>query len=160
VYGIEGGANYLFSYDPRKGSFGEVRELAQLTAPHLAGRHDLGYATLSMAIGKDNIIYYAPSSAAFDYSSSEGSEGEIAAYLVSFDPAKGERRDYGKLVDRKSGLRVLGTNAAACGPDGILYLFGAVEEKDDTKATGKVRGEVPFALRLIIVDPAKLRVED
>ncbi len=160
VYGIEGGANYLFSYDPRKGSYGEVKELAQLTAPQLVGRHDLGYATLSMAIGKDNIIYYAPSSAAFDYSGSEGSGGDIAAYLVSFDPAKGTRRDYGKLVDGKSGLRVLGTNAAACGPDGTLYLFGAVEEKDDTKAVGKVRGEVPFALRLIIVDPGRLRVED
>jgi hypothetical protein len=84
----------------------------------------------------------------------------MAAYLVSFDPAKGTRRDYGKLVDGKEGLKVLGTNAAACSPDGILYLFGAVEEKDAARAVGKVRGEVPFALRLIIVDPAKLRVGD
>ncbi|MFB3906207.1 MAG: hypothetical protein ACE15E_22410 [Acidobacteriota bacterium] len=159
IYGIEGGANYLFSYDPHKGTFGEVRELAQLTAPELVGRHDLGYATLSMTIGKDGTIYYAPSSAAFDYSSSEGSGGEIAAYLVSFDPAKDLRRDYGKLVDGKSGLRVLGTNAAACGPDGTLYFFGAVEEKEDAVAVGKVRGEVPFRLRLIIVDPVKLKVE-
>ena len=159
VYGIEGGANYLFSFDPHKGSSGEVRELAQLTAPQLIGRHDLGYATLSMAIGKDNLIYYAPSSTAFDYSSAEALGGEIAAYFVSFDPAKGVRRDYGKLVDAKSGLRVLGTNGAACGPDGTIYLFGAVEDKDATKAVGKVRGEVPFALRLIIVDPAKLKAE-
>jgi hypothetical protein len=159
IYGIEGGANHLFSYDPHKGNFGEVRELAQLTAPELVGRHDLGYATLSMAIGKDNVIYYAPSSAAFDYSSSEGPGGEIAAYLVSFDPVKNVRRDYGKLIDGRKGLRVLGTNAAACGPDGTLYFFGAVEEKDDTRAAGKVRGEVPFSLRLIIVDPARLRVD-
>jgi hypothetical protein len=45
-----------------------------------------------MAIGTDNIIYYAPGSAAFDYSSSEGAAGEMAAYMVSFDPAKGARR--------------------------------------------------------------------
>lgn len=159
VYGIEGGANYLFSFDPRKGSSGQVRELAQLTAPQLAGRHDLGYATLSMTIGKDNLIYYAPSSAAFDYSGSEGSGGEIAAYLVTFDPATGERRDYGRLVDEERGLRVLGTNAAACGPDGTVYLFGAVEERDESKAVGKVRGEVPFTLRLIIINPMRLRAE-
>ncbi len=156
IYGVEGGASYLFSFDPHKGEFGEIKYLAQLTAPALVGRHDLGYAALSMTIGKDNIIYYAANARAFDYSSEAGSVGEIAAYLVSFDPGPGTRQDYGRLMDG-DGRLVLGTQAAACGPDGTLYFFGAVEEKDESRAVGKVRGEKPFALRLIIVDPAQLR---
>ncbi len=159
IYGVEGGASFLFRFNPRQGRYGEIRELAQLTPLHLAGRHDLGYATLSMTLSNDNLIYYAPGSAAFDYSGSEGTVEDMASYLISFNPADGQRRDFGKLVDEKNRLRVLGTNAAACGPDGTLYFFGAVEEKDPNAAAGKMKGKLPFALRLIIVEPAKLRIE-
>jgi hypothetical protein len=156
IYGVEGGASYLFSFDPHKGESGEIRYLSQLTAPALVGRHDLGYAALSMTIGKDNVIYYAANARAFDYSSEAGSLRETAAYLVSFDPARGTRQDYGKLVDA-DGRLVLGTQAAACGPDGTLYFFGAVEEKDQSRAVGKVPGGKAFALRLIVVGSSHLR---
>ncbi|MFC2076178.1 hypothetical protein ACFLT7_03750 [candidate division KSB1 bacterium] len=156
IYGIEGGSSYLFKYDPNKGEYGETEYIADMSAPVIRGTRSLPYATLSMTVGKDNRIYFMPGGSTFDYSSGEGMGGEIASFLVACDPYTKKVTDYGKLMDRKNGIRILGTNAAACGPDGTLYFFGACQEKDSRKAVGKVRGEEPFSLRLIICKPEVL----
>lgn len=159
IYAIEGGASYLVRYSPRKGPYGSAEFLAQMSAPSLRGSHNLPYATLSMTIGKDHRIYFAPGGSVFDYgfpSADGGAEGEIASYLVAYDPDVGQRADYGMLVERATGRSVLGTQGAACGPDGTLYFFGAVEQPDPKRAVGKVLGKLPFILKLIVVDPRRL----
>jgi hypothetical protein len=80
------------------------------------------------------------------------------SYLVSYDPGTRQRVDYGVLVD-KSGGKILGTQGAACGPDGMLYFFGAVEQAAAKPAGGKSQAKAPFALKLIIVDPSRLKPE-
>ena len=160
IYLIEGGASYLSRYDPRQGPHGTVEFLAQMGAPAFSGSHNLPYSTLSMVIGRDHRIYFAPGGSVFDYgfdSEDGGADGEIASYLVAYDPERRQRADYGALVEKKTGRKVLGTQGAACGPDGTLYFFGAVEEPDAKKALPeKVLGRAPFILKLIMVDPRSL----
>jgi hypothetical protein len=154
VYIIEGGASYLSRYDPRAKPYGKVEFLAQLCAPQFRDSHNIPYSTLSMTIGKDHRIYFAPTGTSFDYEA-PGDEGSnkagMMSFLVAYDPATRQRVDYGTLVD-KAGGKILGTQGAACGPDGTLYFFGAVEEPETAK-TGR---RAPFFLKLIVVDPSLL----
>jgi hypothetical protein len=154
IYIMEGGASYLSRYDPRPKPAGAVEFLAQLTAPQFVGSHNIPYSTLSMTIGKDHRIYFAPTGTSFDYETpgDEGANKEgMMSFLVSYDPAARQRFDYGKLVD-KSGGHILGTQGGACGPDGSIYFFGAVEEADN----GKSGKRAPFSLKLIAFNPAQL----
>lgn len=56
----------------------------------------------------------------------------------------------------EDGSRVLGTNAADTGPDGTIYLVGAIEVRPHAGApvlaAGKVAG-VPYRLALLMFRP-------
>lgn len=159
IYAIEGGASYLSRYDPAAGPHGTVEFLTQMCVPAARGTHNVPYSTLSMTIGLDHRIYFAPGGSIFDYgfpSGDGGADGEISSYLVSYDPATKRRTDYGRLIEAGTGRKILGTQGATTGPDGTLYFFGAVEEPDGKKAVQKVLGRAPFVLKLILVDPKRL----
>jgi hypothetical protein len=154
IYIIEGGASYLSRYDPQPKPAGSIELLSQLCAPQFRGSHNIPYATLSMTIGRDQRIYFAPTGTSFDYESpgDEGANKEgMMTFLVVYDPATKQRIDYGKLID-KAGGNILGTQGGACGPDGTIYFFGAVE--GPAAAQGGKRA--PFSLKLIVIDPSHL----
>lgn len=156
IYVMEGGASFLSRYDPKPKPAGRIEFLSQMCAPQFRDTHNIPYSTLSMAIGGDHRIYFAPTGTSFDYESpgDEGSNKEgMMSFLVVFDPASRQRVDYGRLVDRRGG-KILGTQGAACGPDGTLYLFGAVEA-----ASGEGGKRAPFSLKLIVIDSKHLKPE-
>ncbi len=148
-YGVDESATLLFSFDPKAGRDGEVRELGQLCIPEFRDRRDVPYATLSLALGRDRKLYYGAAGREFDYG---GSEAAAASHLITFDLDSGKTEDLGemRLAD---GRKVLGTNAADTGPDGTIYLVGAIEVPAGAEAGGKVGG-VDYRLALLIYRPA------
>ncbi len=148
-YGVEESATILFSFNPRTS---EVRRLGQLSIPSLDESRDIPYATLSLALGRDRKLYYGAAGREFDYS---GSAGAATSHLITWDLDSGRREDLGEML-LADGRRVLGTNAAETGPDGTIYLVGAIEVRPETgkpiEAAGKV-GDVYYRLALLIYRP-------
>jgi hypothetical protein len=145
-YGVEESATVLFSFDPHAGRDGEVRRLGQLSIPGFEDRRDVPYATLSLTLGHDGKLYYGAAAKEFDY---EGSAGAAASHLITYDLKTGRKQDLGEML-LEDGSRVLGTNAADTGPDGTIYLVGAIEVR--LHAAGKVAG-VPYRLALLMYRP-------
>jgi len=148
-YGVEESATILFSFNPLTN---EVRRLGQLSIPSLDESRDIPYATLSLALGRDRKLYYGAAGREFDYS---GSAGAATSHLITWDLDSGRREDLGEML-LADGRRVLGTNAAETGPDGTIYLVGAIEVRPETgkpiEAAGKV-GDVYYRLALLIYRP-------
>lgn len=150
-FGVEESATILFSFRPETG---EVRQLGQLSIPGFEERRDVPYATLSLALGHDRKLYYGAAGREFDYG---GSAGVATAHLVTWDLARGKKDDLGAML-LEDGRRVLGTNAADTGPDGTIYLVGAIEVRAQSgkplEAAGRIGG-VPYRLALLIYRPRK-----
>jgi hypothetical protein len=148
-YGIDESATILFPFNPRAGNGGEVRVLGQLCIPGFENRRDTPYATLSFTLGHDRKLYYGAAGKEFDYG---GIEGAATAHLIAFDLSAGRKEDLGEML-LEDGSRVLGTNAADTGPDGTVYLVGAIEVRSTPgktiEAAGRVGG-VPYRLALLI----------
>ena len=151
-FGVDESATILFSFDPRAGSDGDVQRLGQLCIPGFENRRDVPYATLSLTLGHDGKLYYGAAAKEFDYGGSAGAE---ASHLITYDPATGRKQDLGEML-LEDGSRVLGTNAADTGPDGTIYLVGAIEVHahpgEPIRAAGKVAG-VPYRLALLMYHP-------
>ncbi len=145
-YGVEESATTLFSFNPRTS---EVRRLGQLSIPSFDESRDIPYATLSLALGRDRKLYYGAAGKEFDYG---GSAGAATSHLITWDLGSGRREDLGEML-LSDGRRVLGTNAADTGPDGTVYLVGAIEVRPEAgkppEAAGKV-GDVYYRLALLI----------
>jgi len=173
AYGIIGGNSMLFSYDPDKGAEGEIDYLTSLTAPEYWGAEDVRtvpFATLTLTITDDQMIYYAPTgSSSFDYvgtswdvkdeeefqAKMSGGYFPPVSYLISYDIKAQERRSLGKIVTQEGNL-AYGLGGACTGKkDGKIYFVGAVEEKDESKVVGKVGRRWPFSMGLIAYDPDK-----
>lgn len=158
IYGIDHTSSMLFQYDPGVGLEGEMILLAQLCTDEYLGTHVIPYATLAFTLGKDRKIYFAPVAQPFDYTADMGNVGGdmTASYhythLVTYDLQSWKREDHGVIKVGDEAI-LLGVGGATTGPDGTIYLCGAVEEKDTQKAAGKVGGRVPFQMRLIIYHP-------
>ena len=148
-YGVDESATILFSYSPRTG---EVRKLGQLAIPGFEERRDIPYATLTLTLGRDRKLYYGAAGREFDYG---GSAGLATAHLITYDLDSGKTEDLGGMV-LSDGRRVFGTNAADTGPDGAIYMVGAVEVREQAgkpvEAGGKVGGAW-FRLALLIYRP-------
>lgn len=151
-YGVEESASILFSFDPRKGEEGEVLRLGQLAVPGTENSREVAFATLALTLGKDRKLYYAAAAHEFDYGvSSKGG----TSHLMTHDLRTGRTEDLGemRLAD---GRRVIGCNAASTGPDGAIYLLGAVEVKSEpgkaVEAGGKIGGAF-YRLALLIYHP-------
>lgn len=151
-YGVDESATILFSFDPYAGRDGEVRRLDQLAIPGFEDRRNVPYATLSLTLGHDRKLYYGAAAREFDYGGSAGAE---ASHLITYDLKSGRKQDLGAML-LEDGSRVLGTNAADTGPDGTIYLVGAVEVRqkagEPVKAGGRIAG-VPYRLALLIYRP-------
>jgi hypothetical protein len=151
-YGIDESATILFSFNPRGAGDGEVRRLGQLSIPALDDRRDIPYATLSLTLGHDRKLYYGAAAHEFDYA---GSAGLAASHLITYDLKTEKREDLGEML-LEDGSRVLGTNAADTGPDGTIYMVGAIEVRpragQPVEAAGKIEGAY-FRLALLIYHP-------
>lgn len=148
-YGVEESATILFSFNPRDNT---IQRLGQLAIPKFADRRDVPYATLSLTLGRDRKLYYGASGREFDYG---GSAGLATAHLITYDLASGKTEDLGEML-LEDGRRVLGTNAADTGPDGTIYMVGAIEVRPDAnkkvEAAGKI-GDAYYRLALLIYRP-------
>lgn len=148
-FGVEESATTLFSFNPRSN---EVRRMGQLSIPSFDESREIPYATLSLTLGHDRKLYYGAAGREFDYS---GSAGAATAHLITWDLNTGRREDLGEML-LADGSRVLGTNAADTGPDGTIYLVGAIEVRAEAgkpmEAAGKV-GSVYYRLALLIYRP-------
>jgi hypothetical protein len=151
-YGVDESATILFSFNPYAGKDGEVRRLGQLAIPELASKREIPYATLTLTIGPDRKLYYGAAAREFDYA---GSAGAGTAHLITYDLNTGKTEDLGEML-LEDGRRVLGTNAADTGPDGAIYMMGAIEVRQEPgkplEAAGKV-GDVYYRLALLIYRP-------
>ena len=151
-YGVDESASLLFSFDPHAGQYGEVKPLGQLCAEGMNDRRDIPYATLTLALGRDRKLYYAPPAKEFDYG---GSQGVGVSHLIDYDLESGRSEDRGemRLAD---GRRVIGLNSADTAPDGTIYFVGAIEVRDgpgqENEFAGKI-GNVPYRLALVIYHP-------
>lgn len=148
-YGVDESATILFSYSPRTG---EVRRMGQLAIPGFEERRDIPYATLTLTLGRDRKLYYGASGREFDYG---GSTGLATAHLITYDLDSGKTEDLGGMV-LSDGRRVFGTNAADTGPDGAIYMVGAIEVREQSgkpiEAGGKIGGAW-YRLALLIYRP-------
>ena len=153
-FGIDESATLLFSFNPRIGPEGEVKRLGQLAIPALAESREVPYATLSLTLGQDRKLYYGAAGREFDYG---GSAEPALAHLLTYDLASGKIVDLGGMM-LPDGLRVFGTNAADTGPDGTIYMIGAIEVKpagnQPPEAGGKI-GKCWFRLALLIYKPGQ-----
>ncbi len=148
-FGVEESATILFSFNPRTS---EVRRLGQLSIPSLDDSREIPYATLSLTLGPNRKLYYGAAGREFDYA---GSVAAATSHLITWDLNSGQREDLGQML-LADGSRVLGTNAADTGPDGTIYLVGAIEVRPEAgkpvEAAGKV-GNVYYRLALLIYRP-------
>jgi len=155
AYGIIGGSNLLFRYDPHDGPEGTVSPLVRMCAPPFrdGDTMDIPYATLAMAIShRERKIYYIPvMSGDFDYG---GVSGDTlgGAFLVSYDLETGERTDHG-VLRTTDGRRCYGMQGLEVDAQGRLWFMGAFEEPDPALASGRMRGRVSYALGLGMHDP-------
>jgi len=173
AYGIMGGDNMLFRYDVHKGPEGHIDYITPLTAPQYWNTKDvrvLPFATLTITVSKDRVIYYAPTAnTSFDYIGNswdvldeeefqaqlKGGFSPPLSYMIAYDIEKNERRSYGQLITRE-GNNVYGLGGAVTGAkDGKIYLVGAIEEKDEKYVVGSVQRRWPFSMGLIAFDPAE-----
>jgi len=145
-YGVEESATILFSFDPRDNT---VERLGQLAIPSLAASRDVPYATLALTLGRDRKLYYGASGREFDYS---GSAGLATAHLITYDLASRKTEDLGEML-LDDGRRVFGVNAADTGPDGTVYMVGAIEVRPEpgkpVEAAGNI-GDAWYRLALLM----------
>lgn len=173
AYGIVGGNSMLFKYDTHKGAEGEIEYLTPLTAPQYWDETNPGmipFATLTLTISKDHVIYYAPTaSGSFDYvgnswdvkdeekfqAQMSGGHFPPVSYLISYNPATKERKSHGLMFTEENNL-VFGLGGACTGAkDGKIYFVGAIEEKNEKDVVGKVGRRWPFSMGLVSFDPQK-----
>jgi len=156
AYGIIGGSNLLFKFEPHAGPEGKVTPLAMMIPRHLANGDTMDYppATLAMAIDRrGRRIYYIPVTAGdFDYGAVSK---DVPAYslLMDYDLKTGGRHEIG-LLRAQDGRYAYGLGGAKVDRDGRLWFVGAFEEPDPRFAAGKIQGRYPYSLGLGMYDPA------
>ena len=147
-FGVEESASILFSFDPNAGPDGDVKRLGELSIPEYRGARDVPYATLSLTIGRDRMLYYAAVAHEFDYG---GSGGGTPSHLMRYDINRSRIDDLGEMV-LDDGRPVFGTNAADTGPDGTIYFVGAIEVRAEPgkplESGGRIGGR-PYRLALL-----------
>jgi hypothetical protein len=155
AYGIVGGTNMLFRYDPYAGREGEIVELAVMCAPEFRDGDPflIPHASLAMAISqKERKIYYITVMAGdFDYGAVAG-DRVASAYLMSYDLKSGKREDHG-VLKTKDGRRCFGMQGMQIDAEGRVWFMGAFEEPDPKLAAGRLLDQVDYALGLGLYDP-------
>jgi hypothetical protein len=171
AYGIMGADCMLFRYDVHKGEEGEIEYIAPLTAPQYwdaSNPRMVPFATLTLTISEEQIIYYAPTgSSSFDYvgtswdvKDEEDFQAKMAggyfppvSYLISYDIKTKERKSLGEIMTKEGNI-AYGLGGACTGvKDGRIYFVGAIEEKNEKYVVGEVGRRWPFSMGLIAFDP-------
>jgi len=151
-FGVEESASILFSFDPYAGADGEVKRLGEFSIAGFRGARDVPYATLSLALGHDRMLYYAAVGHEFDYG---GSGGSTPSHLMRYDINRSRVDDLGEMV-LDDGRPVFGTNAADTAPDGTVYFVGAIEVRAEAgkppESAGRIGGR-PYRLSLLAYRP-------
>jgi hypothetical protein len=174
VYGIVGGSNQLFRYDPKAGPEGTFTLLAELCPPPFRGGDTMSIpnATLAMTLSqKERRIYYIPViSGDFDYGtvsfdtvdrSKFGAlmgKGHLPplGFMTSYDLRTGRVEDIG-LLKAQDGRYAYGSQAAKTDREGKVWFVGAFEEPDP-KLAANPHSRSPYSLGLGCYDPsARLR---
>ena len=156
AYGIIGGSNLLFKFEPHIGPEGKVTPLASMVPRHLEKGDTMDYpaATLTLAISRnENKLYYIPVTAGdFDYGSVSK---DLPAYslLMSYDLNTQARSEIG-LLRAQDGRFAYGMGGAKVDAQGRLWFVGAFEEPDARFAAGKIQGRYPYSLGLGMYEPA------
>jgi hypothetical protein len=149
---VDESASLLFSFAPRRGRYGEVKLLGQMSPEERKDRRDIAYATLTLTMGADRKLYYAIPEKEFDYA---GSSGIGVSHLITYDLKSGTIEDLGELR-LSGGSAVIGLNSAQTARDGTLYFVGAIELREEPgqklEYAGKI-GTVPYRLALVIYHP-------
>ena len=155
AYGIVGGSNLLFKYDPHDGPEGRVTPLVQMCSPGSRGGNpmQIPHATLAMAISqRERRIYYLTvTSGDFDYGSVSG-DTLGSAFLVSYDLKTGGRTDHG-VVRTTDGRGCYGMQGMKVDAAGRVWFMGAFDEPDSKLAAGVMQGRVPYCMGLGMIDP-------
>jgi len=153
AYGIVGGSNLLFKYDPHHGPEGTLTPLVSMAAPGVRNGDpmDLPYATLAMAISqKERKIYYITVMAGdFDYGAVT-KDVMGASFLVSYDLKSGRRDDLG-VLRTTDGRTTSGMGGAKVDKDGRLWFVGSFSESDPRYQIG--RGRHAYSMGLGCYDP-------
>ncbi len=154
VYGIIGGSNLLFKYNPNDGPEGVVTPLVSMAAPGVRNGDpmNLPVASLAMAISqKERKVYYITVMAGdFDYGAVT-KDVMGASFLVSYDLKAGRRDDLGVLRST-DGRTASGMGGAKVDKDGRLWFVGAFSEPDPKF---QVTGRRPYSMGLGCYDPSR-----
>lgn len=155
AYGIIGGSNLLFRFEPHAGPEGKVTSLAMML-PHRIEKGDtMDYppATLTLTMDRKlRRLYYMPVTAGdFDYGAVSR---DLPAYslIMSYDLKTRERAEIG-LARAADGRYAYGMGGAKTDSEGRLWFVGAFEEPDPKFAAGKIQGKYPYSLGLGVYDP-------
>jgi len=159
AYGIVGGSNMLFRFDPAAGREGEIRLLEPMYAPMYrdAEPFDIPGATLAMTISlPEKKIYYIPvASGDFDYGAvSTGGDSPPLSYMVSYDLKTGKRENLG-ILKTKQGRLAYGMGAAQADAEGRIWFVGAFEEPNEEYVARMMRGKFPYSMGLGVYDPRR-----
>ena len=155
AYGIIGGSNLLFKYEPHAADGGRITPLVEMCSPAFRGGDPMQKpaATLAMAISqKERRIYYITvTSGDFDYGSVSG-DTLGSAYLVSYDLKTGAQTDHG-ILRTTDGRRCYGMQGMKIDAAGRIWFLGAFDEPDPRLAAGKMQDRIPYCMGLGMFDP-------
>jgi hypothetical protein len=156
AYGIIGGSNLLFRFDPHEDPEGKITPLALMLPSHLRKADTMDYppATLAMAISqKERKIYYIPVTAGdFDYGA-VSRDRPAYSLLLWYDLKTKERGEIG-LLRTTDGRYAYGAGGAKVDKNGKLWFVGAFEEPDGQMAAGSIQGRY-YSLGLGCYDPTQ-----
>jgi hypothetical protein len=170
VYGIVGGSNRLFKYDPHDGPEGKFTELAMMCPPQFRSGDTMSIpnATLAMALSqKERKVYYIPvisgdfdyGTVAFDVVDRAKFGGALGpgdlpplSFMVAYDLAGKELEDIG-LLRGGDGRYAYGMQGAKVDSDGRVWFVGAFEEPNPEYVAGRMRGKFPYSMGLGCYDP-------
>jgi hypothetical protein len=156
AYGIIGGSNVLFKYDPRQGPEGTVTPLVSMAAPGVrdGDPFNVPYATLAMALSqKERTIYYLTVMAGdFDYGAVT-KDVMGASFMVSYDLKTGKRTDHG-VLRTLDGRTTSGMGGAQVDREGRLWFVGSFSEPDPRYQAGR-SGSRGYSMGLGLYDPFK-----
>jgi hypothetical protein len=169
AYGIVGGSNLLFKYDPKDGPEGTFTPLATICPPMFRDGDTMNIpnATLAMTLSqKERKIYYIPViSGDFDYGTvsfdvvDKTKFGKVAAkgdlpplsFMTSYDLGTGKVKDIG-LLKAEDGRYAYGAQGAKTDKDGRIWFVAAFEELNPRLAAVPGR-KFPYSMGLGCYDP-------
>lgn len=156
-YGVHWSTSWLFRFDPRTD---RIRPVAPWRARHmLTADVNPDYAQLGLAMGPRRVLYglvHAPAAG-------EGTKRSV--HLVTYDLARRELRDHGRVVGA-DGRALTFAESCAVAPNGDVYTVGWMEvapELREELARKRLRGPeetaaLPYLMALVRIPAEKISI--